>query len=239
VLKRLRDREAVRHALGTLPDDIFTTYERILTEIPASEQVFAKTALALLCSDAEIPTAEILVTACLHRVPFRDIGRFTVDTLKDSCGSLVSLTVLTKPPSSSFARNNEEPGFFHRCNLAHYTVKEYLFSSNAAIGPANFFALSDQAIQNIDLKVIFTGLGHFGIHRQSHMQNGGKERVSRYEEYCLNMSEQSLTKRRADILRDKDLRGKYIFLGIPPATSFHSIDNDSKTSYSCLGRLSC
>ncbi|KAI3337080.1 hypothetical protein HD806DRAFT_542794 [Xylariaceae sp. AK1471] len=202
VLKRLRGREAIRQALETLPDDIFATYERILKEIPAPEQVFAKTALALLCSDtAQIPTAEILVTACLHGVPFRDIGRFTVDTLKDICGSLISLVGLNKTPQSHFPRNNEEHSRFHRCNLAHYTVKEYLFSSNAANGPAKVFALSNQAIQNIDLKVIFTGLSHFGIHRQNHPQ-----KVSRYEEYCLQMTEHSLLQRRADIIQDKDLR---------------------------------
>ncbi|KAI1743724.1 hypothetical protein F4680DRAFT_456835 [Xylaria scruposa] len=208
VLKRTRGRENVKRALNTLPGDIFATYERILIEIPQCDQEFVRTALALICSDtAKIPTAEVLVKASVWNVAFNDIHRYTVATLKESCGSLISLTNLAIPPRSSFTRRDERP--FHRCTLAHYTVKEYLFSSSVANGPAQFFALSDQVVGNIDLKVIFAGLSHLG--RDSTHQVGRRQfMLSRYEEYCLQMTGYSLINRRADIVRDEDIRNMVI-----------------------------
>ncbi|RWA13845.1 hypothetical protein EKO27_g1241 [Xylaria grammica] len=159
VLKRKKDRGGIRNALEKLPSDLFETYERILMDIPPTEQEFARTALALVCSDtAEIPSGEVLTAACLYGVPFGEIGQFTVHSLKESCGSLVSLSELNRPPSTCFNRDQEGPQKFHRCSLAHYTVKEYLFSTTVAKGKAAFFALSDQDVGNIYLKVIFTGL---------------------------------------------------------------------------------
>ncbi|KAI0460424.1 hypothetical protein F5B21DRAFT_519163 [Xylaria acuta] len=207
VLKNTRGREQVLGALETLPKDIFETYERILKEIPQADQEFAKTALALICSDtAKIPTAEVLVKASLWSVPFNDIRKYTVETLKESCGSLISLTSSDRTPLSSFTRTNERPAPFHNCSLAHYTVKEYLFSSNVANGAAQFFALSDQIVRNIDLKVIFAGLSHFGLFNDTHQAGRRQAVLSRYEEYCLRMTEKALKDRRADILRDEDIR---------------------------------
>ncbi|KAI0550192.1 hypothetical protein F4679DRAFT_594835 [Xylaria curta] len=208
VLKRTRGHENVKRALNTLPGDIFATYERILTEIPQGDQEFVRTALALICSDtAKIPTAEVLVKASVWNVAFNDIHRYTVATLKESCGSLISLTNLSIAPRSRFTRSDERP--FHRCSLAHYTVREYLFSSSVANGPAQFFALSDQVVGNIDLKVIFAGLSHLG--RDSAHQVGRRQSMlSRYEEYCLQMTGYSLMNRRADIVRDEDIRNMVI-----------------------------
>ncbi|KAJ8120979.1 hypothetical protein ONZ43_g2456 [Nemania bipapillata] len=124
VLKRKRDRGSIREALETLPGDIFATYERILVEIPEGDREFAKTALALICSDtAEIPSAEVLVHACLYNVPFNEIGRFSVPTLKETCGSLISLSVLNRAPASRFPRSNEEPQKFHP-NLANLAWRD-------------------------------------------------------------------------------------------------------------------
>ncbi|KAI0975983.1 hypothetical protein F4678DRAFT_209602 [Xylaria arbuscula] len=221
VLRRMRDRESIIRTLEELPRDIFETYERILKEIPAGEQQFAKTALALICSDtAEIPTAEILVSACLYGIPFGEINKFSVDTLKDSCGSLISLSKLNREPSTSFDRDHEEPQQFHRCTLAHYTVKEYLYSPEIANGAASFFALSDQVVGNIDLKVIFTGLSQFGFNGH---QRARRRRLvmSRYEEYCLDMTELALGNRRADIILSQDLR-EIVFKSLTPSSPHFS-----------------
>ncbi|KAI1131556.1 hypothetical protein F5Y10DRAFT_275455 [Nemania abortiva] len=222
VLKRKRgNSESIRQALEALPEDIFATYERILVEIPQVDQEFAKTALALICSDtARIPAAEVLVPACLYSVPFNIIGRYSVPMLKEACGSLISLSYLNKAPWSHFTRDNEEIKRFHRCTLAHYTVKEYLFSPSAASGPARFFALSDQIVKDIDLKVIFTGLSHFGLYRTSQNRQN-KNTLSRHEEYCLRMTEYSLRHRRNDILRNEEVR-EIVIRALTP-TSRHFI----------------
>ncbi|KAI0417641.1 hypothetical protein F5X98DRAFT_386955 [Xylaria grammica] len=206
VLKRKKDRGGIRNALEKLPSDLFETYERILMDIPPTEQEFARTALALVCSDtAEIPSGEVLTAACLYGVPFGEIGQFTVHSLKESCGSLVSLSELNRPPSTCFNRDQEGPQKFHRCSLAHYTVKEYLFSTTVAKGNAAFFALSDQDVGNIYLKVIFTGLSQFGLHQ---INQAGRRRptMSRYEEYCLKMTEKCLSSRCPDIVQNQDIR---------------------------------
>ncbi|KAJ8130544.1 hypothetical protein O1611_g3085 [Lasiodiplodia mahajangana] len=221
VLKRKRDRESIRKALETLPEDIFATYQRILVEIPEMDREFSRAALALICSHtAKIPTAEVLVTACLYSVPFNDIMRFSVDTLKEICGSLISLSDLNRAPMTWFNRDNEGLRQFHRCSLAHYTVKEYLFSPIAASGPANFFALSDQIVRDIDLKVSFTGLSHFGVYT-THQSRPTRPTVSRYEEYCLETTEHALIKRRPDIMSNEDIR-KIVISSLTP-TSPHFV----------------
>ncbi|KAI0199678.1 hypothetical protein F4808DRAFT_471324 [Astrocystis sublimbata] len=209
VLKRTRGSENVREAIQRLPEDIFSTYERILTEIPPSEREFARTALALICSDtAGIPTAEVLVKASLWSVPFNEINKFTASTLKEICGSLIQLSRLRRVPDRIFPNADaDQPG--HRCSLAHYTVKEYLYSSEIANGNAKFFALDDQLVSRIDLRVKFAGLGHFGVintHVNPHVNRGRQHGLSQYEEWCLKMTESALKHRRADIMRDEDIR---------------------------------
>ncbi|KAI1359563.1 hypothetical protein F5Y08DRAFT_349542 [Xylaria arbuscula] len=199
VLKRKRDPESILDALLELPHDIFDTYERILVEIPQEDRNFAKTALALICNNTT-DSAETLVAACLYCVPFGDIS------LYDICGSLVSVTKLNRPPFTILNREREVCGPFHRCTLAHYTVKEYLFSPQIATGAAKFFALSDNLVENIDLKVIFTGLSQFP--RPSQAQR--KPPMTRYEEFCLRMTEKALSpngskSRRPDIIHNGDL----------------------------------
>ncbi|KAI0104204.1 hypothetical protein GGR51DRAFT_572851 [Nemania sp. FL0031] len=207
VLKRKKDRESIRKALETLPEDIFATYERILVEIPEADRNFARTALALICSDtAKIPTAEVLVAASLYGVPLDEVPRFTVAELRAVCGSLIALVDRNGVPMSYFNRGDEGSQVFHRCSLAHYTVKEYLFSPIAASGPAKFFALSDQIVRDIDLKVSFTGLSHFGLYHTHQGRWNNRQTVSRYEEYCLNMTEKSLVGRRDAIIRNEDIR---------------------------------
>ncbi|KAI0016960.1 hypothetical protein F4780DRAFT_632838 [Xylariomycetidae sp. FL0641] len=198
VLKRLRDPQSVRDALRSLPEDIFATYERILTDIEEDDREVARTALALLCScTAEIPTAKVLVRACLYNVPYCNIGRYKVDTLNEICGCLITKSKLRVVPHSLFHRNDSEDDH-HRMSLAHYTVKEYLFFPGTANAQAKFFALSDDVTRTIDLTVVYNGLRHVGARPG--------DQVSQYEEYCLLQTEKALTSRRMDILRHKDLQ---------------------------------
>lgn len=206
MLRRIRGQESIRKALETLPRDIFETYERILVEILQEQKEFVRTALALICSDT-VDTAEDLVSACRYSVPFGEINAYNVRTLKSICGSLISISRMDKAPYTAFTRSNEEPQRFHRCSLAHYTVKEYLFSPDIANGEARFFALSDQIVGNIDLKVIFTGLSHF---ERAQGPRGRLFLMSRYEEYCLRMTQEALKSRCADIIHNEDLRSRLL-----------------------------
>ncbi|KAI0448038.1 hypothetical protein F4803DRAFT_567666 [Xylaria telfairii] len=227
VLKRTKGAESVRNALETLPKDIFATYERILTEIPPTDQEFARTALALICSDtANVTTAEVLVKASLWSVPLNDIENYTVATLKETCGSLISLTELDRMPPTRFNRGSEQAALFHRCRLAHYTVKEYLFSPDVANGEAQFFALSDQIVRDIGLKVIFAGLSHIGLFNPRALHRSVRPAVlSRYEEYCLQMTEKALKNRRPDILRNEDIRKIVIKSLTPRSQHFVHLSN--------------
>lgn len=196
--------QAVRHALLDLPDDIFKTYERILLEIPSSDREFARTALALVCSDhGEIPTAEILVEACLYRVRSEDISKYDVKLLADICGCLLRISNLPKAPHSAFIKD-APGGSFHRVSLAHYTVKEYLVHANTAKGPAKFFALNSQVLETIDLVVAFKGLQRFGF-RHTLDTGNSRVKVTRYEEYCLKKTQTALIHRRADFDKSAEL----------------------------------
>ncbi|KAI0137523.1 hypothetical protein BJ170DRAFT_728809 [Xylariales sp. AK1849] len=120
-LKRERDVAGIRQALGTLPRDLFATYERILADIPKKHQDFASTALALICSDtSEIPSAEILVKACLYscNVPFHEIDAYTVETLQQICGCLITLTRQRDTTDSVFGQPKEDTQFW-KASLAH------------------------------------------------------------------------------------------------------------------------
>ncbi|KAI1317488.1 hypothetical protein F5Y16DRAFT_406622 [Xylariaceae sp. FL0255] len=196
VLKRMRNQQQIRDALRTLPKDLFATYERILTEIPEENKQFARTALALMCSDTKIPSAEILVSACLFKIPFGDIAAYNVLTLGEVCGCLVEISPMNRPKDGAFPPYEEE---IHRVKLAHYTVKEFLFAPSTAQGPVAFFALSNETVRNTNLAVVFNGLSRFGLHLFSNV------RVTRYEEYCLWKTEEALTSRRAAILRNDEL----------------------------------
>ncbi|KAI0166647.1 hypothetical protein GGR57DRAFT_496907 [Xylariaceae sp. FL1272] len=211
ILTRLRDKDSIHAALDSLPTDIFDTYKRILVGICETDQKFARTALALICSEtAQINSAEDLVLACLHDIPYSCVGRFTVDTLRDICGCLITVTNLPHAPHTIIPNRADSNNSFHRVSLAHYTVKEYLFFPGTAEGEAKSFALSEEDVRNLDLTVIFNGLSHFGRLRPSPLPP--RERITRYEERCLLMTENAISEstrpnRRQHIVGNDKLRG--------------------------------
>ncbi|KAF2996955.1 hypothetical protein E8E14_002999 [Neopestalotiopsis sp. 37M] len=193
---------AILNALRNLPDDLFETYERILLEIPEEDKEFARTALALMCSKhGDMPTAELLVEACLCRVMSEDINKYDVNLLTEICGCLLRISVLHRPPPSVF--DDPPIGRLHNVSLAHYTVKEYLVHPNTATRSAKFFALTPQVLETIDLLVAFKGLQRFGTRHS--VRNGNKVRVTRYEEECLRKTEDALRKRRSDFEKNDEL----------------------------------
>ncbi|ETS83725.1 hypothetical protein PFICI_05601 [Pestalotiopsis fici W106-1] len=200
--KGMNGEQAIRRALNNLPEDVFATYERILLEIPNEDSEFARTALALMCSQhGEMPTAEVLVEACLYRVMGEDINKYDVRLLVDICGCLLRISRFNRPPLAVF--KDATIGPFHKVSLAHYTVKEYLVHPDTATRPAKFFALTPQVLETIDIVVAFKGLQRFGTRHC--VTNGGKTRVTRYEEDCLKKTEDALNHRRPDFDKNDEL----------------------------------
>ncbi|RYP77995.1 hypothetical protein DL771_000854 [Monosporascus sp. 5C6A] len=203
----LSDEPAIQDLLQNLPDTVFDTYERLIVErIPHADgrnehnRTFARTALALICSNSsEIPSADVLVEASLFNVPRGLAHAFDIKRLERILGCLIKVTKLNRRPASVFTRDDDANNRV-RVAPAHYTVKEYLFAPNTAKGPAKDFALTNLKTQILELEVVFNGLLQFGNNRPR-----GQNQPTRYEEYCLRMTEKALESRRALIVREQSI----------------------------------
>lgn len=193
--------------LDTIPTDIFGTYEHMIMKLLPDgrgenehNRNFARTALALICSEtSEVPCAEVLVAASRYHVPSGNAHKFDLTQLQALLGCLIKVTRLRKTPESMYSRNvQEDIEATSQVSVAHYTVKEYLFDNKTALGPVKDFALSTEAIQSLELLVIFSGLQQFGRNRPVDARL-----PTRYEEYCLRMTDKALRTRRVPIVRDQ------------------------------------
>lgn len=197
--------------LDTIPSDIFGTYEHMIMKLLPNGQGqnqhnrdFARTALALICSEtSEVPCAQVLIEASRFNVPHGSAHRFNLDQLQRILGCLIKVT-FSKAPLSMYPRGVQESiDVTSQVSVAHYTVKEYLFDKSTALSPVKEFALSTEAIQSLELLVIFSGLLQFGENRPAVPRPGGGALVTRYEEYCLTKTDKALSERRDHIVRDK------------------------------------
>ncbi|KAI0841750.1 hypothetical protein F5Y06DRAFT_307683 [Hypoxylon sp. FL0890] len=199
ILERIYlDKDKVQETLNNLPETLFDTYARILESIAPEERAFARTALALICSNTSgIKSADVLVRASLHNVRHGAMHRYDIRMLKSILGCLVKVTDLKKRPVSMFRREDE--GFlFQRASLAHYTVREFLFAKSKQDGkprPAGEFALSDTDIRQLEMQVVFNGLQQWGIGRPPNLRT-----PTRYEEHCLEMSDSALRADRRNLI---------------------------------------
>lgn len=144
VLQRLGRQKDVKIAISNLPKTLDETYERILQLIPEEDQQFVKLAMVMICGNDEFRpfplTANQLLEAVLFNLHSGDsdeedddyVGFYTCDTLRDRCGCLISLT------------NKDDRTFVA---LAHYTVREFLYSDRIASSTSATFALSDALVQ--------------------------------------------------------------------------------------------
>lgn len=211
-------------ALSNLPETLFDTYARIIESIPPEERAFARTALALICSNtSNIKSADVLVQASLHNVRHGAMHKYDIDMLKRILGCLVKITDLKKKPITIFRRDDE--GFpFQKASLAHYTVREFLFAKSKSDGeprPAGEFALSDTDIRKLEMQVVFNGL----------QQWDGKFQPprcpTRYEEHCLEMSDSALRgDRRNLIVRYQSVWDSVVPCLIPGRVHVKSLRNE-------------
>ncbi|KAI1412860.1 hypothetical protein F5Y13DRAFT_199364 [Hypoxylon sp. FL1857] len=226
ILERIYlDRDRVMEALNDLPETLFDTYARILKSIPSEERAFARTALALICSNtSNIKSADVLVRASLHDVRHSAIQLYNVSVLKEILGCLVKVTDLKKRPVSIFRRDDED-FVFQKASLAHYTVREFLFAKSKKDGeprPAGEFALSDVDIRKLEMQVVFNGLQQWGITRYQNQRC-----PTRYEEHCLEMSDSALrADRRNLIVRYQNVRDSVIPCLFPGREHLRSLKNE-------------
>lgn len=194
--------------LERIPPDIFGTYEHMIMRLLPNGQGenehnrnFARTALALICSESSgVSCAEVLVEASRFNVPHGNADNFNLAQLEKILGCLITVRSLPRRPESMYSRNADGAGAKKQVSLAHYTVKEYLFDKATELGPVKEFALSREAIQRLELEVIFSGLRQFGTNRPVEARY-----PTRYEEYCLKMTDKALKNRRDLIIQDKKL----------------------------------
>ncbi|KAI0386164.1 hypothetical protein F5Y04DRAFT_289884 [Hypomontagnella monticulosa] len=199
IQRKYLNQGSVLEALKNLPHTLFDTYARILSSIDPDQRAFARTALALICSNStsSIKSAEVLVRASLHNVPLGSMHTYDVKTLRDILGCLIKVTDLRRPPHTNYKRDEE--GRHQKVSISHYTVKEFLFapSSDGKPRPAGDFALSDIDIRVLEMEVVFNGLQQWGRDRRLPSQ---QRWPSRYEEHCLDTSEQALRPERRNII---------------------------------------
>lgn len=136
-------------AISNLPRTLDETYERIFQLIPEEDQEFVKLALGFICSNNDLRPLPIMAKVLLEAISFNlhspddsengDVSFYTHDTLQDRCGCLISLT------------SNDQKEYV---SLAHYTVKEFLYSDRITRSTAADFALSDKLVRSTLRKTV-------------------------------------------------------------------------------------
>ena len=197
----LTDEPSILNEINSMPGIIFEMYEKIIIDgiIPREagdrskhNKEFARTALALICSDTSlIPDAGVLVEAARRHVPQSIAQDYNFKKLVRLLGCLVRVSTLRRKPRSAYRRDDDDDSngsrlHLKRFALAHYTVKEYLYHKKTAEGPARDFALSNETNQILELTVVFYGL-------RNYCTSGIPKRTpTRFDEYCLRMTDKAL-----------------------------------------------
>lgn len=152
-MQRLRRKEDVKLAILNLPKSLDETYERIFQLLPIEDREFVRLALIVICGSNDlhrpIPvTANTLLQAIIYCIESRyddlngseNFGFYSRDLLKDRCGCLVS-----------FSSNTDS----EYVSLAHYTVKEFLYSDRISHGSVAYFALSNTLVRTTFIRAVF------------------------------------------------------------------------------------
>ena len=151
ILQRKRGEDEIRKALNELPETLDETYERILLEIPHEDWPVARSALLWICAHDDLPfqinlSGHCLVTAIVYGTSSSHF--YDLSALQEICGCLINvaleeshnLTILT-------------------VSLAHYTVREYLYSDRIPRTSVSFFTLNDSITIHEYLKTVLSVSG--------------------------------------------------------------------------------
>lgn len=206
ISKQLYDEKAVREAVDTMPNTIFDMYKGIVVKwVPGAnaQSVVARNASALICSfTSEIPCAEVLAEAARLDVSSNtSLIKFTLKNLRDLLGCLIKINKMKRRPDSVF-RRKEEDVIFRQVLPAHYTVKEFVYDKSTASDPrVGCFAQAKVSNLILELQIAWLGLTHWSQNRPANNQ----KTPTRFEEYCLKMTEKSLKLHRALIAEEKSI----------------------------------
>ncbi|CAJ2504398.1 Uu.00g117920.m01.CDS01 [Anthostomella pinea] len=158
ILRRLRHPSDIRRALAALPETLDETYERILSSIPGRDRDFVREVLETLAVQSGYSDVSHIreICGCLVRIINHD------DNLPDnghvSNDDQVSEGQLDSESNNSAKSKNASPGTAtyesardvsnnteDKVLLAHYTVKEYLYSDriiHSEVPGVSLFAVS-------------------------------------------------------------------------------------------------
>lgn len=204
--QQLYNQKAVRETVDTMPTVIFDTYKGLVVRGISganAQNVVARNALALICSStSEIPCAEVLVEAARLDVSSNtSLIKCTLKNLRDLLGCLIKITPMKRRPDTVFQRN-EEDVVFRQVLPAHYTVKEFVYDKTTVEYPRiGCFAQAKVSNLILELQIAWLDLTHWGQNRPANNQ----KTPTRFEEYCLKMTEKSLRLHRAIIAEEKSI----------------------------------
>lgn len=146
ILQRKRSEEDIRKALSELPETLDETYERLFLEIPREDWPIARSALLWICAHDDLPfknnmPSQCLVSAVLYETPGSHL--FDLDALQEICGCLINVA------PANFAMSTTTT-----VSLAHYTVREYLYSDRISTTSVSYFSLSYSITTHEYLKIV-------------------------------------------------------------------------------------
>jgi len=184
ILRRLIHQSKIREAIKSLPKDMDETYERIFSYIADGEKEIVRHALNWVCFhdflwQGRVPLpANILIDAYVALSKGRlssDDSLYDLETLRDSCGCLVSFTPNKRDQS-------------HLANIAHYTVREFLESNRSS--STSWFSIQ----RNVSYRLILEFVLEYAITPEPLNDGLPLDLRSRstLQEYCLATSFRSL-----------------------------------------------
>ncbi|KAK5454828.1 hypothetical protein LTR20_010069 [Exophiala xenobiotica] len=131
ILRRLNHHSKIREAIKSLPKTLDETYERIFSYIADEEKELVRHTLHWVCfnnlvwkGSVPLPAGLLIDTYALNEgksPSSSDEYLYDLETLKESCGCLVSFTF----------EKDDEPQLV--ANIAHYTVREFLEANRSSL----------------------------------------------------------------------------------------------------------
>lgn len=147
ILQRKRREYDIRKALKELPETLDETYERIFNEITGEDWPIARSALLWICAHDDLPfkinmPSHCLVSAIFYGTPGAHFCN--LDALQEICGCLINVALVE---SATTVR-------IQTVSLAHYTVREYLYSYRIPNTSVSFFSLDVSTTLQESLKTV-------------------------------------------------------------------------------------
>ncbi|KAF1951390.1 hypothetical protein CC80DRAFT_210542 [Byssothecium circinans] len=174
ILQSKRRECDIRQALKELPESLDETYSRALQQIPEDDWPYARKALSWICVHQMLRFPVGIPTTCLMTAVFShsSMTLLSPTAIQDICGCLTNT-------SSVQYRWDGDTTAFKTTGLAHYTVKEFLFSDRLASSNLCYFALSEKDVITEYLTEILTQCGRLDLSKPPEPHSYGQ-----FDTYC-------------------------------------------------------